>query len=159
MNRVLSAILPYFEFALQFAPLFFRALPRPRLGATLGSLAVTINVKPLGTLTAFPVGFICGAGGGVPNIHGGDERSWGHGETSLFTRRYHMTACKMHTNFGMCFYVIENKVVKVVEAVGVEPTSENVTGQEPTYLVQFTRRELPRQIRVLRLERTRNANR
>ena len=48
---------------------------------------------------------------------------------------------------------------KLVEAVGVEPTSENVTGQEPTYLVQFTRRELPRQIRVLRLERTRNANR
>src|SRR5262249_50720687 len=48
---------------------------------------------------------------------------------------------------------------KMVEAVGVEPTSENVTGQEPTYLVQFTRREFPRQIRVLRLERTRNANR
>ena len=47
----------------------------------------------------------------------------------------------------------------MVEAVGVEPTSENVTGQEPTYLVQFTRRELPRQIRVLRLERTRNAKR
>jgi hypothetical protein len=46
---------------------------------------------------------------------------------------------------------------KVVEAVGVEPTSENVTGQEPTYLVQFTRRELPRHIRRLRLERTRNA--
>lgn len=47
----------------------------------------------------------------------------------------------------------------LVEAVGVEPTSENVTGQEPTYLVQFTRRELPRQIRVVRLERTRNAKR
>jgi len=38
----------------------------------------------------------------------------------------------------------------LVEAVGVEPTSENVTGQEPTYLVQFTRRELPRHIRRLR---------
>jgi hypothetical protein len=25
---------------------------------------------------------------------------------------------------------------KMVEAVGVEPTSENVTGQEPTYLVR-----------------------
>ena len=36
----------------------------------------------------------------------------------------------------------------MVEAVGVEPTSENATGQEPTYLVQFTQRELPRQIRV-----------
>jgi hypothetical protein len=48
---------------------------------------------------------------------------------------------------------------EMVEAVGVEPTSENVTGQEPTYLVQFTRRELPRQIRALHLERTRNASR
>gem|GEM_PF-5732488 len=48
---------------------------------------------------------------------------------------------------------------KMVEAVGVEPTSENVTGQEPTYLVQFTRRELPRQIRVVHSERTRNAKR
>ena len=47
----------------------------------------------------------------------------------------------------------------MVEAAGVEPASENVTGQEPTYLVQFTRRELPRQIRVVRLERTRNAKR
>ena len=54
---------------------------------------------------------------------------------------------------------IEKLAVNLVEAVGVEPTSENVTGQEPTYLVQFTRRELPRQIRVVRLERTRNAKR
>jgi len=45
----------------------------------------------------------------------------------------------------------------MVEAAGVEPASENVTGQEPTYLVAFTRRELPRHIRGLRLERTRNA--
>lgn len=55
------------------------------------------------------------------------------------------------------FWIRMNR--KLVEAVGVEPTSENVTGQEPTYLVQFTRRELPRQIRVVRLERTRNAKR
>ena len=40
--------------------------------------------------------------------------------------------------------------VRMVEAVGVEPTSENVTGQEPTYLSEFTRRELPRHIRALR---------
>jgi hypothetical protein len=51
------------------------------------------------------------------------------------------------------------RIKEMVEAVGVEPTSENVTGQEPTYLVQFTRRELPRQIRALHLERTRNASR
>jgi hypothetical protein len=57
------------------------------------------------------------------------------------------------------FKYMKLKGKSLVEAVGVEPTSENVTGQEPTYLVQFTRRELPRQIRVLRLERTRNANR
>jgi len=47
----------------------------------------------------------------------------------------------------------------LVEAAGVEPASENVTGQEPTYLVAFTRRELPRHIRFLRLEPTRNASR
>ena len=47
----------------------------------------------------------------------------------------------------------------MVEAAGVEPASENVTGQEPTYVVAFARRELPRHIRALRLERTRNADR
>ena len=47
----------------------------------------------------------------------------------------------------------------LVEAAGVEPASENVTGQEPTYLVAFTRRELPRHIRLVRLEPTRNARR
>jgi hypothetical protein len=55
--------------------------------------------------------------------------------------------------------IIRKLLKNMVEAVGVEPTSENVTGQEPTYLVQFTRRELPRQIRALRLERTRNVKR
>ncbi len=48
---------------------------------------------------------------------------------------------------------------RMVEAAGVEPASENVTGQEPTYVVTFARRELPRHIRALRLERTRNADR
>jgi len=38
----------------------------------------------------------------------------------------------------------------VVEAAGVEPASENVTGQEPTYLVAFTRWELPHHFRVRR---------
>jgi len=30
-----------------------------------------------------------------------------------------------------------------VEAAGVEPASENVDSQEPTYLVAFTRRSYP----------------
>jgi len=47
----------------------------------------------------------------------------------------------------------------MVEAAGVEPASENDTGQEPTYLVEFTRRELPRHIRAFRSEPTRNARR
>ena len=38
---------------------------------------------------------------------------------------------------------LKTKVISVVEAVGVEPTSENVTGQEPTYLVAFARRSYP----------------
>jgi hypothetical protein len=58
-----------------------------------------------------------------------------------------------------CFVGIHAIWNYLVEAAGVEPASENVTGQEPTYLVAFTRRELPRHIRVLRLERTRNADR
>jgi len=52
-----------------------------------------------------------------------------------------------------------NYLESMVEAVGVEPTSENVTGQEPTYLVAFARRELPRHFRARRSERTRNARR
>ena len=31
----------------------------------------------------------------------------------------------------------------MVEAAGVEPASENVTGKETTYLVQFMRRNYP----------------
>jgi len=45
----------------------------------------------------------------------------------------------------------------VVEAAGVEPASENVTGQEPTCLVQFMPQALPWDVRGLRSERTRNA--
>jgi hypothetical protein len=44
-----------------------------------------------------------------------------------------------------------------VEAAGVEPASENVTGQEPTYVVEFMLRELPRNVRPMRSEPTRNA--
>ena len=47
----------------------------------------------------------------------------------------------------------------VVEAAGVEPASENVTGQEPTCLVTFMPWELPQDVRGLRSERTRNASR
>ena len=39
----------------------------------------------------------------------------------------------------------------MVEAAGVEPASENVTGQEPTYLVAF-RLRLPGNFRRLRSE-------
>jgi len=48
---------------------------------------------------------------------------------------------------------------KVVEATGVEPASENVTGQEPTCLVQFMPWALPQDVRGRRSERTRNASR
>jgi len=46
----------------------------------------------------------------------------------------------------------------MVEAAGVEPASENFAAQETTYLVEFTRRELPRHIRDFRLEPTRNGS-
>ena len=46
----------------------------------------------------------------------------------------------------------------LVEAAGVEPASENVTGQEPTCVVQFMPQALPWDVRGARSERTRNAN-
>ena len=47
--------------------------------------------------------------------------------------------------------------IKLVEAAGVEPASENVTGQETTCLVRFLPQALPWDVRGPRSERTRNA--
>jgi hypothetical protein len=44
----------------------------------------------------------------------------------------------------------------MVEAAGVEPASENVTGQETTCLFAFMPWALPQDVRDLRSERTRN---
>jgi len=44
----------------------------------------------------------------------------------------------------------------LVEAAGVEPASENVTGQETTCLFQFMPQALPWDVRGPRSERTRN---
>jgi len=44
----------------------------------------------------------------------------------------------------------------LVEAAGVEPASENVTGQETTCVVQFMPWALPQDVRNPRSERTRN---
>jgi hypothetical protein len=55
--------------------------------------------------------------------------------------------------------------IAMVEAAGVEPASENVTGQETTCLFQFmpqafgALRRFPRDVRGPRSERTRNASR
>jgi hypothetical protein len=46
----------------------------------------------------------------------------------------------------------------MVEAAGVEPASENVTGQETTCLFQFMPQALPWDVRGRRSERTRNAD-
>jgi hypothetical protein len=48
---------------------------------------------------------------------------------------------------------------EMVEAAGVEPASENVTGQETTCLFQFMPWALPQDVRGPRSERTRNASR
>jgi hypothetical protein len=50
------------------------------------------------------------------------------------------------------------KELSVVEAAGVEPASENVTGQETTCLFQFMPWALPQDVRGRRSERTRNAD-
>ena len=51
------------------------------------------------------------------------------------------------------------KTLSVVEAAGVEPASENVTGQETTCLFAFMPSALPEDVRGPRSERTRNASR
>jgi hypothetical protein len=48
---------------------------------------------------------------------------------------------------------------EVVEAAGVEPASEKVTGEETTCLVQFMLLAFAKNVRGVRSERTRNANR
>jgi len=50
-------------------------------------------------------------------------------------------------------------MMKVVEAAGVEPASENVTGQETTCLFQFMPWALPQDVRDGCSERTRNSRR
>jgi hypothetical protein len=47
--------------------------------------------------------------------------------------------------------------IKVVEATGVEPASENVTGQETTCLFRFMPWALPQDVRDSCSERTRNS--
>src|SRR5690349_9390448 len=47
-------------------------------------------------------------------------------------------------------------VKEMVEAAGVEPASENVTGQETTCLFAFMPLALPKDVRGRRSERTRN---
>src|ERR1700689_207027 len=58
-------------------------------------------------------------------------------------------------------YVCKQLTIKelLVEAAGVEPASENVTGQETTCLFAFMPSALPGDVRGPRSERTRNASR
>jgi hypothetical protein len=57
-----------------------------------------------------------------------------------------------------CKLLIVNHL-SMVEAAGVEPASENVTGQETTCLFAFMPQALPWDVRACRSERTRNASR
>jgi hypothetical protein len=60
---------------------------------------------------------------------------------------------------GKLFLPRFNPRCVVVEAAGVEPASENVTGQETTCLVQFMLPAFTGNVRGRRSERTRNAYR
>src|SRR5207237_8575398 len=51
---------------------------------------------------------------------------------------------------------LKTKVLILVQAAGVEPASENVTGQETTCLFTFMPLALPKEVRDRRSERTRN---
>ena len=58
---------------------------------------------------------------------------------------------------GVVLLLDKCEKIEVVEAAGVEPASENVTGQEPTCVVTFMPWALPQDVRGPRSERTRNA--
>jgi len=70
---------------------------------------------------------------------------------------------KSSTKTAQFVYMLCNLLIidvhRVVEAAGVEPASENVTGQEPTCVVQFMPQALPWDVHDRRSERTRNASR
>jgi len=71
----------------------------------------------------------------------------------------HLLRLKIRHEHCKCFSEVFLLFKKVVEAAGVEPASENVTGQETTCLVAFLPQALPWDVRGLRSERTRNASR
>jgi hypothetical protein len=56
----------------------------------------------------------------------------------------------MHTIYYTILQSIDNKCIKLVEAAGVEPASENVTGQETTCLFAF----MPQALGVSTLPKT-----
>jgi hypothetical protein len=53
-------------------------------------------------------------------------------------------------------FTVDHDYPFVVEAAGVEPASENVTGQETTCLFTFLPWAFPQDVRDPRSERTRN---
>ena len=75
-----------------------------------------------------------------------------HEKRPLMISRGWIQAAVLFLMFLFC-----NQQYTLVEAAGVEPASENVTGQEPTCVVAFMPQALPWDVRGLRSERTRNA--
>jgi hypothetical protein len=63
----------------------------------------------------------------------------------------------LESKFALSKVLIMDEIL--VEAAGVEPASENVTGQETTCLFAFMPWALPQDVRDPRSERTRNASR
>jgi hypothetical protein len=82
------------------------------------------------------------------------ETSAGLAETAPLPREEPQNSCR---GIG-CLIEIRVRYWKdgLVEAAGVEPASENVTGQETTCLFAFMPLALPKDVRDRRSERTRN---
>ena len=95
----------------------------------------------------------------LPSLHNSGSSASILNEFPTASNRLRLLADAIDYTRTIRVSLIEKSCGELVEAAGVEPASENVTGQEPTYVVAFTRRELPRHIRFLRLEPTRNASR
>src|SRR5437588_8685660 len=109
-------------------------MPVEVLGAAAPSV---VDVLPMGTIDR------------VTSPYADDHVRHGIRKSSTKTAQFVCLLCNL--------LIINGHIV--VEAAGVEPASENVTGQETTCLFTFMPWALPQDVRDPRSERTRNASR
>jgi len=95
----------------------------------------------------------------LPSLHNSGSSASILNEFPTASNRLRLLADAIDYTRTIRVSLIEKSCGELVEAAGVEPASENVTGQETTCVVQFMLPELPGNVRGRRSERTRNASR